>query len=998
MFKLKIFSTQSEIAIRKIRPILDKVNKLEAAVTKLSNEELRAKTEEFKTRIKEKEAAYKDDLDSLKKEFAEASSPEEKEKIKDKIKHIKNEILEDVLPEAFAVVREAARRIINMRHFDVQILGGIVLHQGKIAEMTTGEGKTLVATLPAYLNALSGEGVHIVTVNDYLAKRDRNWMGPVYEALGLTVGVIQHELSDEERKSAYNADITYGTNNEFGFDYLRDNMKFDKNDLVQRPFNFAIVDEVDSILVDEARTPLIISGPVEESVHYYDDVKSIVENLYKKQEILVNSLVDKLEEAFKKGDKDATTKFLYIVQKGSPKNKRFIKLLSDEPPLKKALEDSMLYYNRKDMASDKLALEEELFYTFDERSHDASFTSKGQDDINKKYPDLFEIPDIDETLNLIRKDAVLPLDEKLAKEQAVIDDFEKKNKRLDNLRQLLKAYVLFKKDVEYVVNNNKVVIVDEFTGRMMPGRRFSDGLHEALEAKESVTIEKESQTLATITFQNYFRMYEKLSGMTGTANTEAAEFKKIYNLDVIVVPTNKPLIRKENPDLIFKTEGEKFNAVCKEIVELNKIGRPVLVGTVSIEKSEKLSRLLRRYNVIHNVLNARYHEKEAEIISGAGQKYSVTISTNMAGRGTDIVLGEGVNTMNGLHVIGTERHESRRIDNQLRGRAGRQGDPGSSRFYISLEDDLMRLFASDRIAKVMNFFKWEEGEPIEHNMISRAIETAQKRVEEHNFSIRKHLLEYDNIMNVQRKEVYNFRRKVLFGLDLKEELFQMAEEVVTFAMDDFLKEDVHPEDWDVKGFIAWMRGKFLADVSGINFKDSRRVTILDEILEKLKNIYDEKEKFLTPERMRLIEKFIMLQTIDTWWKRHLRNMDELREWIGFRAYGQVDPLVEYKREAYDMFSEMEGSVKAETIEKIFKVQIVKEEEKRPVFNLTKQTFIHEERSALKEAPGPQNPAPPVGEAEEKGVTFKREFAKVGRNEPCPCGSGKKYKKCCGKDV
>ncbi len=995
---LKIFSSQSDILLKKLKPNLDKINKLEESFVKLSDEELKSKTDEFKKRIKFKEAAYKTELDELKKEFVEVSSPEEKEKVKEKIKAIKNDILEEVLPEAFAAVREASKRVIKMRHFDVQILGGMVLHLGKIAEMTTGEGKTLVATLPAYLNALSGEGVHVVTVNDYLAKRDRFWMGPVYESLGLSVGVIQHEMDDEERKLAYNSDITYGTNNEFGFDYLRDNMKFDKEDLVQRPFNFAIVDEVDSILIDEARTPLIISGPVEESINYYSEIKSVVENLYKKQEFFINSMMDKLEEAFKKDDNDAISKNLYIIHKGSPKNKRFIKFLSDEPKMKRSLEEVTLYYNRKDLASEKLSLEEELFYVFDERGHEATFTSKGQDEVSKYYHGQFDIGDIDEALALIKKDENLSLDEKLEKEQKLIDDFEKKNRRLDNLRQLLKAYVLFKKDVEYVVNNNKVIIVDEFTGRMMPGRRFSDGIHEALEAKESVTIEKESQTLATITFQNYFRMYEKLSGMTGTAMTEAQEFKKIYSLDSIAIPTNKPLKRSENHDLIFKTEGEKYNAVCREIVELYKVGRPVLVGTVTIEKSEKLSRLLRRYEVPHNVLNARYHEKEAEIISKAGQKFSVTISTNMAGRGTDIVLGEGVTELGGLHVIGTERHESRRIDNQLRGRAGRQGDPGSSRFFISLEDDLMRLFASDRIAKVMNFFQWEEGMPIEHNMLSRAIETAQKRVEEHNFSIRKHLIEYDNIMNVQRKEVYNYRRKVLFDIDIKSEIFNMAEEVILDEMDQCLKEDIHPKDWDTKVFITWARNKLMLDISDIDFENLRRVQIEDEILERLKHLYEDKENFINSERMRMIEKYIMLQTIDTWWKRHLRNMDELREWIGFRAYGQVDPLIEYKREAYSMFSEMENSVKEETIEKLFKVQIVKEEERRPVFNINAQKLIHAEAAAIKDLPKTQaQNALQNGEdlVEEKAEPFKREFPKVGRNDPCPCGSGKKYKKCCG---
>jgi preprotein translocase subunit SecA len=793
------------------------------------------------------------------------------------------------------------------------LIGGVVLHEGKIAEMATGEGKTLVSTLPAYLNALSEKGVHIVTVNDYLAKRDSEWMGVIYRLLGLSVGVIVHELNDRERKNAYSCDITYGTNNEFGFDYLRDNMKFDIEDYVQRELNYAIVDEVDSILIDEARTPLIISGPAEESTDKYYKINRVIPSL--------------------KQGKD---------------------------------------------------------YQLEEKSHTAFLTEEGVAHVEK----LIHVENLYDPRNI---------------------------ETLHHVNQALRAHTLFKRDVDYVVKEGEVIIVDEFTGRLMPGRRWSDGLHQAVEAKENVRIENENQTLATITFQNYFRMYGKLAGMTGTADTEAAEFHKIYKLDVVVIPTNMPLIRTNYADVIYKTEEEKFRAVVREIEELNRSGHPVLVGTISIEKSERLSHLLKKKGVPHNVLNAKHHEREAEIIAQAGRVGAVTLSTNMAGRGTDILLGGNqkflsktmvdaeadeeamkkayekamaivqkekakVIELGGLHVLGTERHESRRIDNQLRGRSGRQGDPGSSRFYLSLEDDLLRIFGSERISNIMNRFGMEEDQPIEHGLVTKAIENAQKKVEAHNFEIRKHLLEYDDVMNKQREVVYSQRREVLAGEDLKESVMETVEEQVEGIVDLYADEKVHPEDWDLKGLQDTVYQQFsfrwtpsFAENDGLN-----RDRLKELIFEKVRDVYQKKEEEFGAPTLRYLEKMIMLQAIDHHWKDHLLAVDQLKEGIGLRGYGQKDPRIEYQKEAYQMFLEMLDRIKKDTVEKLFAVQIAKEEAPREMKVERKQTFII---SRGEEGAG--------GRTEDgKGVTVRREGKKVGRNDPCPCGSGRKYKKCC----
>ena len=908
----KIVGTQNERALKLLQPTVDATNAFEPQISKLSDAELKAKTDEFKARINEKYKDYKDELGALEDAFKDSTSPDEKERIKRKARDVKNKVFEDVLPEAFAVVREAAKRTIKMRHFDVQLMGGMVLHQGKIAEMATGEGKTLVATLPVYLNALTGEGVHVITVNDYLAKRDREWMGPVYEFLGLTVGVIQHDMDQRARQAAYASDVTYGTNNEFGFDYLRDNMVVHKDDMVQRKLNYAIVDEVDSILIDESRTPLIISGPAEESTDKYYRVNKIIPRLKGKK------ITDKDEiDAKYKG----------------------------------------------------LDLEKGIDYLANEKNHTVSLTEEG----NKHCQELLGVENL-------------------------YDDIQ--SEWAHHINQAIRAHEFYHKDVDYVIKDGEIVIVDEFTGRLMPGRRWSDGLHQAVEAKEAVKIERENQTLATITFQNYFRMYKKLAGMTGTAETEAIEFGKIYGLDVVVIIPNRPMKRTNFPDVIYKSEREKFNAVCKEIAELYKLGRPVLVGTISIEKSEHLSNLLKRTGVPHHVLNAKYHEMEAQIIANAGQAYAITIATNMAGRGTDIVLGGAVAEKGGLHVLGTERHEARRIDNQLRGRSGRQGDPGSSRFYLSLEDDLMRIFGSDRIKLIMDKLGMEEGQDIQHPFITKAIETAQKRVESHNFEIRKHLLEYDNVMNRQREVIYDERKRVLFGEDLKEYIHAIMEEVLDSAMENFLNEKASADQWDFEGFRQFLDLKLSVKTKDLNLEEMRLPEIKDAVLERMKEEYEKKEKQIGPDLARHLERMILLQVVDTRWKDHLYAMDSLREGIGLRAYGQRDPLIEYQHEGYAMFMDMIGRIKEETLEYLFKIKAVREEKEAPVFDLSRQRMVHEEKRQFQDAPlteGTDSASKYAGQLPETKVeTFKREEPKVGRNDPCPCGSGKKYKKCCGK--
>src|SRR5215475_5439999 len=884
----KFVGSKNDREVKKIQPLVQKINDLESRTASLSDDQLKAKTAEFKQRFENGES------------------------------------LDDLLTDAFAVVRETGKRVLNMRHFDVQLIGGAVLHQGRIAEMKTGEGKTLVATLPAYLNAIEGKGVHVVTVNDYLARRDSEWMGRLYKFLGMTVGVIQHGLDDEQRRASYGSDITYGTNNEFGFDYLRDNMKFDVTHRVQRDFNYAIVDEVDSILIDEARTPLIISGPSDESTDKYFRIDKIV-----------------------------------------PKLRR------------------------------------DIDYQVDEKHRTVTLTEEG----NVRTSNLIGVPDL-------------------------FDEYSPENVEIiHHINQALKAHTLYKRDVEYVVKEGEVIIVDEFTGRLMPGRRWSDGLHQAVEAKEGLRIQQENQTLATITFQNYFRMYKKLAGMTGTAETEATEFDKIYKLEVVVIPTNKPMRRIENSDVIYRTEREKFDAVVKEIKQCHEKGQPALVGTISIDRSEKLSTLLKRTGIKHVVLNAKYHEKEAEIVAQAGRKGAVTIATNMAGRGTDILLGgnveflsrdllrkreidplqatteqwneaiaqvkpsvdkehEEVVQLGGLHIIGTERHEARRIDNQLRGRSGRQGDPGSSRFYVSLEDDLMRIFAADRISGIMQRLGMEEGVPIESRFVSKQIENAQKRVEGQNFGYRKHVLEYDDVMNKQREAIYGLRRQLLEGEDQKDYLMGIADDILIELCGTHASENTHPDEWDLNGLQTAVLRQFGFDfrAEGIDPTQLSSKEIEERLIAKAHEKYDQKETIIGPAAMRYHERMLMLQIVDAQWKDHLLAMDHLKEGIGLRGYGQRDPLVEYKKESYELFEGLMARIEEDTLRFLFLLQPVEEQKKSEEMERKRKRaeFVMSQQSSNGGNGTPQQ--------------VKRDGAKVGRNDPCPCGSGKKFKKCHGVNV
>jgi preprotein translocase subunit SecA len=883
----KIFGSKNEREIKRLRPDVEEINRIEPEISALSDDELRARIAEWKAKI---------------------SAIEEREQ--------RDEAMLEILPQVFAVVREASRRTIGQRHFDVQLIGGMILHQGRIAEMKTGEGKTLVATLPAVLNALSGRGVHVVTVNDYLARRDSEWMGRIYNFLGLTVGVVVHGLTDQERKIAYRADITYGQNNEFGFDYLRDNMKFNIEDYVQREHNFAIVDEVDSILIDEARTPLIISGASEESTDTY-----------------------------------------YVVDRVIPR------------------------------------LKPEEHYTIDEKMRTVALTEDGVTRVEQ----LLGVENLYDPRNILL---------------------------LHHANQGLRAHALFKRDVDYVVKDGEVIIVDEFTGRLMPGRRWSDGLHQAVEAKENVKIESENQTLATITFQNYFRMYKKLSGMTGTADTESVEFKEIYGLDVVVIPTNQPMIRIDNHDVVYKTEDEKFDAVIEEIRDCHERGQPVLVGTVSIEKSERVADKLKKTAVKHSVLNAKNHEREAEIVAQAGRFGAVTISTNMAGRGTDIVLGgnpefmaaaevgtkdpadpnfqaalakyveqckaerEKVLEAGGLHILGTERHESRRIDNQLRGRSGRQGDPGSSRFYMSLEDDLLRIFGADRLKGLMGRIGMEDNEPIEHRWISKAIENAQKKVESHNFDIRKHLLEYDDVMNKQREVVYHRRRELLSGASLKDDVLDMCDALIEEIAAAHANNEIDPAEWDWKAIddAFFKQFKFRPGFNAQIEIEGKPIHGTDDFIEvateRVHQLYDQREAEFTEPVMRQIEKIVMLQTLDALWKDHLLAMDHLKEGIGLRGYAQVNPLVEYQKEGFTMFEALMAVMQQDVVEKVYSVQVQRQQDVEQIQQPKPQRVVMSHGGETEAAPA--------------AAPTKREADKVGRNDPCPCGSGKKYKRCHGK--
>jgi preprotein translocase subunit SecA len=944
-----IFGSRNERELKRMAPFVEAINRLEPQFQALSDAQLQAKTGEFKEKLS------------------------------------RGASLEELIPETFAAVREASVRTLGMRHFDVQLLGGVVLHEGKIAEMKTGEGKTLAATLPLYLNALTGRGVHLVTVNDYLARRDAEWMGGIYRLLGLSVGVIVHGMDDRQRKEAYACDITYGTNNEFGFDYLRDNMKFDLEDFVQRGYHYAIVDEVDSILIDEARTPLIISGPVEKSENkIYVEVKPQVINLKRKQSTVIRSLLQDVRGRLEGEDGgDKTIEMLLKVKRGDPKNPIFLDILAHNQALKKEIDKVESILSAQKLLHE---LDQDLYCVIDERTNSVDLTEKGIRLLGGGGMGDLVLPDLDDEGHTIRVDETLSEEEKAERLRDLEGRYMRASEVLHSTRQLIKAYWLFEKDVHYVVKDDQVVIVDEFTGRMMPGRRWSDGLHQAVEAKEGVSVAEENQTLATITFQNFFRMYEKLAGMTGTADTEAAEFASTYKLEVTVVPTNKNMIRTDFPDVIYKTEREKFIAVADEIKQLFENGQPVLVGTITIEKSEMLSKMLTRAGIPHSVLNAKHHEKEAEIVAKAGQSKTVTISTNMAGRGTDIVLGEGVVGLGGLHILGTERHESRRIDNQLRGRSGRQGDPGSSRFYLSLEDDLLRIFGSERIASIMGRLGMEEGQPIEHNLISRAIENAQKKVEAHNFDIRKHLLEYDDVMNTQREIIYTLRKDVLSGEGLDEIIRTMMVEKVDALIEQFTDPKAPSDDWDMQGLREQLTRLFgyrprigIEDLGEETFTHLKTENLSELIMEQVRAVHGKRETEFGKDELKSLERFILLQIIDNQWIAHLQDMEHMKEGIGLRGYGQLDPLREYKKEGFALFEQLMDRIGEETLTTLSRIQLLKKRPEEESISAKRRRAMHFSH----------------GDAVEKPETVRREGKKIGRNDPCPCGSGKKYKKCCG---
>ena len=987
----KILGSQNQREMKLFWPIVAQVNEFEKQYQALTEDQLRAKTAEFRDRL------------------------------------AKGATLDEILPEAFAAAKNACRRLCGrewvvrgrpykweMVPFDVQVLGGIVLHKGRIAEMATGEGKTRVASMPLYLNALAGNA-HLVTVNDYLAARDAEWMGEIYKMLGLTVGCIQHDQPPPLRRQQYECDITYGTNAEFGFDYLRDNgMATSAETQVQRGHHFAIVDEVDSILIDEARTPLIISGPSTVATHQFDKVKPQVAELVRAQTMLCNRYVTEAKElldgrATEKDDKkkldreDEAGRLLYLVKIGTPKNKQLLKMC-EEPDIRKLVDEAelaMLADHKKEL----LVAKEDLFFTIDEKQHESDLTEKGRKFLNPTDPEAFTIPDLVTALQENETQTLTEAEREKRKAQ-IQQQYDERSEKIHNIAQLLRAYCLFEKDVEYVVQDGKVLIVDEFTGRLMPGRRWSDGLHGAVEAKEGVTIERETQTLATITIQNYFRLYKKLAGMTGTAETEAAEFQNIYKLGVNVIPTNQPCVRKDENDVVYKTRREKYNAIIAEIAERHRKGQPMLVGTVSVEASELLSRMLKRQGVVHSVLNAKYHQQEAEIVARAGQFGSVTIATNMAGRGTDIKLGAGVAEVGGLHVIGSERHEARRIDRQLRGRCARQGDPGSSKFFVSLEDDLMRLFASGRISGVMEKLGMKEGEELQHPLLNRSIEQAQRRVEEHHFGSRKHTLQYDDVMNKQREVLYGFRNEILTGENPREAIFEIIEEVTENRVAEYCPTEKTAEEWDIKGLLRWANLSFPIGLREDQVAFKTAAEVRQVVLEKVTKAYDAKAAHEDPGALKAIERLIVLNALDRLWQEHLYNMDQLRTGIGLRGYGQRDPLVEYKAEAFAMFEEMMAGVKSEIAGNVFRSASSLAAFENFLRALPLQLSGPEltSGSAYQQAGGAAPPAAAgnsagdvVGDAiEAAAAPIKRDAPKVGRNDPCPCGSGKKFKQCCGK--
>ncbi len=1025
----KLFGSKHDKDIKKIQPTIERINEIFSSLSSLSDDELRLKTASLKDRIQsalaeteQKRNDLEQKLDNPELDLNQADNiNQELETLDTQFEEKTAAILEEILPETFAIVKETCRRLKGLEYnvvghsmtwdmvpYDVQLIGGVVLHSGKISEMATGEGKTLVSTLPTFLNALTGRGVHIVTVNDYLAQRDREWMKPVFDFHGLKTGVILTSMKPQERREQYLCDITYGTNNEFGFDYLRDNMAGAPADLVQRPFYYAIVDEVDSVLIDEARTPLIISGPVPHSnTDKFIEIQPWIERLVKSQQNLVAGYLTDAEKALKnKADDFDAGLALLRVKRGQPKNKRFIKVLSQTgiARLIQNVENEYL----KDNASRMQEVDDELFYSVDEKTGTIDLTDKGRDflsQLSKQDSDIFLVPDVGAEIAIIEAEKDLSAEEKIKRKDDIYRLFSERSERLHNISQLLKAYSLFDRDSEYVVQNGQVMIVDEFTGRILPGRRYSDGLHQAIEAKENVKIEGETQTLATITIQNYFRLYKKLGGMTGTAETESSEFFEIYSLDVVVIPTNKPIQRHDLNDFVFKTRREKYTAIIGKIIELQEKGQPVLVGTASVEVSETLSRMLRAKKIRHSVLNAKQHEQEAEIVAHAGEKGAVTIATNMAGRGTDIKLGQGVRESGGLFILGSERHESRRIDRQLRGRAGRQGDPGESIFYVSLEDNLMRLFGSERVISVMDRLGHEEGDIIEHPMVTKSIERAQKKVEEQNFAIRKRLLEYDDVLNQQREVIYKRRRNALIKERLTADIFDLLHDHATKIIEKY-----HPNA-DVDGLEEQVLRELSVEfkIESDEFEKNSVEENADKLFQTAIAFYKRKEEMVPSNIMRQIERYAVLSVIDQKWREHLREIDSVKEGINLRAYGQKDPLLEYKQEAYRLFVELLREIELETLSLAFKLFPVTPEAQEQIEERQKMSQVRKERLVAKheESQGALNAAAAQRAerssssdpaAETAGATAQPVKAEQtpGRNDPCPCGSGKKYKNCCGR--
>jgi preprotein translocase subunit SecA len=1081
-----VFGTRHQRELKRLQPIVDEINREFDRLKSVSDEELRAQTERFRERIREATADAEAELAELRARRRTSEDAAERESLSQqmgaaerRLKGELEEVLDEILPEAFATVKAAAHRLVgtevqvtgqtltwDMVHYDVQLIGGISLHQGKVAEMATGEGKTLVATLPLYLNALAGRGAHLVTVNSYLAQRDSEWMGHLYRFLGLTVGCIDlHEPNTPERREAYGADITYGTNNEFGFDYLRDNMVHQLEQRVQRRHHYAIVDEVDSVLIDEARTPLIISGPVgTEANAAYGRYKPAVDDLARRQTRIVNDLIAQAEKDLEGGDSYSAGEKLFLARRGSPRNKRLHKMLADDPGLVKVIGKVERDYMMEKKVHE---LEENLLYSMDEKGHTIHLTDQGLDVLAPDDHEAFVVPDISEAIHRVEEDHSLDLDEKRERKEALEREYAEKSEKIHIIHQLLKAYTLFNKDEQYVIQNGEVMIVDEFTGRMMPGRRWSDGLHQAVEAKEGVAVRAETQTLATITIQNYFRMYDKLGGMTGTAETEEGEFHQIYTLDVMVIPTNRPVTRQDRHDLVYKTKREKLNAIIEEVRRLHVMELPVLVGTVSVDVSETLSRMLKRAGVTHEVLNAKYHQREAEIVRLAGQPGAVTIATNMAGRGTDIKLGPGVTEprtiawakqrgldlkalstapdpeavvdlttqpdsyvieTGGLHIIGSERHESRRIDRQLRGRAGRQGDPGASQFFLSLEDDLMRLFGSERIAAIMDRLGAEEGEVITHPWITNSIGGAQQRVEMQNFEARKRLLDYDDVMNQQREVIYDLRTFALEGgEELKGEVWEMIERAIPAILEEYAPAGAASEEWDLPGLRQRLMLDFFVNAdrlpgeSGQGDRFASRDELEEYVVDRAREQYHDKlDRF--GEAADAVLRFVVLSTIDEKWKDHLYDLDHLKASIGFRGWGQKDPLLEYKKEAYDMFEDLMTDMYSAISRFVFRAQLAPAQPLPPPPPMTfsgpaadAELGVAEEAEQLPPPP-PQprrpslgvNPYTAVPSRPQQPMRTNREETPapapagagqvVGRNDPCPCGSGKKYKQCHGRNA